>query len=110
MSEGLDTVIGGGVIDEGKANACFKQGCDHLAASDRMAAIASMTEAVELGGNPEHMHQLAYQLDLMGEEDAALEMYEQATRTGTPKINTLVNLGVLYELSLIHISEPTRPY
>lgn len=97
MSEGLDTVIGGGVIDEEKANACFKQGCDHLAASDRMAAIASMTEAVELGGNPEHMHQLAYQLDLMGEEDAALEMYEQATRTGTPKINTLVNLGVLYE-------------
>lgn len=97
MTEGLDTVIGGSVIDEGKADACFKQGCEQEAAGDRMGALASFREAVELGGNPEHLHRLAYLLDLLGEEDEAMDVYDQAVRTGTPRINTLVNLGVLYE-------------
>ena len=97
MSEGLDTVIGGSVVDEGKADACFKQGCEQEAAGDRMAALASFRQAAELGANPEHLHRLAYLLDLLGEEDEAMDVYDQAVRTGTPRIKTLVNLGVLYE-------------
>ena len=97
MSEGLDTVIGGSVVDEGKADACFKQGCEQEAAGDRMAALASFRQAADLGSNPEHLHRLAYLLDLLGEENEAMEVYDQAVRTGTPRIKTLVNLGVLYE-------------
>lgn len=97
MSEGLDTVIGGSVIDEGKADACFKQGCELEASGDRLGALSSFREAVDLGGNPEHMHHLAYLLDLVGEEDEAMEVYDQSLLTGTPRIQTLVNLGVLYE-------------
>ena len=97
MSEGLDTVIGGSVIDEGKADACFKQGCEQEAAGDRLGALDSFRQAVDLGGNPEHLHRLAYLLDLVGEEDEAMDVYDQAVRTGTPRIKTLVNLGVLYE-------------
>ncbi len=97
MSEGLDTVIGGSVIDEGKADACFKQGCELEASGDRLGALSSFREAVDLGRNPEHMHHLAYLLDLVGEEDEAMEVYDQSLLTGTPRIQTLVNLGVLYE-------------
>ena len=97
MSEGLDTVIGGSTIDEGRADACFRQGCDAEAAGDRMGAIQAYREAVDHGGKAEHMHRLAYLLDLMGEEDEAIELYDRSLQQGTPRIQTLVNLGVLYE-------------
>ena len=52
MSEGLDTVIGGSAIDEGRANACFKQGRDQEAAGNRFGAIQSYREAVMHGNKP----------------------------------------------------------
>jgi DNA-directed RNA polymerase subunit alpha len=97
MSEGLDTVIGGSLVDEARADACFRLGCDSEKAGDRLSALQSFREAVEHGGKPEHMHRLAYLLDLLGEEDEAVEVYDAALQTGTPRLQTLVNLGVLYE-------------
>lgn len=97
MSEGLDTVIGGSVIDEGKADSAFAEGCQQEASGDRAAALESFQAAVDLGAKPEHMHRLAYLLDLVGRDDEAMDVYDQAIRTGTPRIQTLVNLGVLYE-------------
>ncbi len=97
MSEGLDTVIGGSAIDEGRADACFKQGRDQEAAGNRFGAIQSYREAVMHGNKPEHLHRLAYLLDLVGEEDEAIEFYEQARQNGASRLQTLINLGVLYE-------------
>lgn len=40
---------------------------------------------------------LAYLLDLVGEEDEALHLYEQVSQMSSPPLNALLNLGVLYE-------------
>ena len=40
---------------------------------------------------------LAYELDLVGEEDEAIHLYEQAVQAETPSLNALLNLAVLYE-------------
>jgi len=40
---------------------------------------------------------LAYQLDLVGEEDEAMHLYEQAVQCPQPPLNALINLAVLYE-------------
>ncbi|MAD19947.1 MAG: hypothetical protein CMJ52_06965 [Planctomycetaceae bacterium] len=97
MSEGLDTVIGGGAIDEARADAVFKQGLDCESTGDRLGAIVAYREAVSHGGKPEHLHRLAYLLDLVGEEEEAMQIYEAARESGTPKLQTLVNLAVIYE-------------
>jgi hypothetical protein len=55
MSEGLDTVIGGGAIDEARADAVFKQGLDCETAGDRLGAIVAYREAVSHCGKPEHL-------------------------------------------------------
>ena len=97
MSEGLDTVIGGSAIDEARADAVFKQGLDCEPAGDRLGAIVAYREAVSHCGKPEHLHRLAYLLDLVGEEEEAMQIYEAARETGSPKLQTLVNLAVIYE-------------
>ena len=73
MSEGLDTVIGGGAIDEARADAVFKQGLDCESAGDRLGAIVAYREAGSHCGKPEHLHRLAYLLDLVGEEEEATQ-------------------------------------
>lgn len=97
MTEGLDTVIGGGVADEGRADTCFTEGRELESTGDRVGAIARYREAVDLGGKPDHIHRLAYLLDLVGEEEEAIELYEMARESGSPRLQTLINLGVIYE-------------
>jgi DNA-directed RNA polymerase subunit alpha len=41
--------------------------------------------------------ELAYRLDLMGEEDEAIALYEQACDQVPAPVNALLNLAVLYE-------------
>jgi DNA-directed RNA polymerase subunit alpha len=120
MPEGLDTVIGGSAIDEARADAVYKQGLDCEAQGDRAGAIAAYREAVSHGSNSQHFHRLAYLLDLMGEEDEAVQMYETARESGTPRLQSLINLAVLYEdrgefskaeyiLNQVIESEPNEP-
>ena len=97
MSEGLDTVIGGSAIDEVRADAVYKQGLDYEAKGDRASAVASYREAVSHGSKSQHLHRLAYLLDLLGEEDEAVQLYEAARDSGPPRLQTLINLAVLYE-------------
>ncbi len=47
--------------------------------------------------DPEVCFRLAYCLDLMGEEDEALHLYEQCVQQPRPPLNALINLAVLYE-------------
>jgi DNA-directed RNA polymerase subunit alpha len=120
MPEGLDTVIGGSAIDEARADAVFKQGLDYEAQGDRTSAIAAFREAVSHGKKSQHLHRLAYLLDLVGEEDEAVQMYETARESGPPRLQSLINLAILYEdrcefskaeyiLNQVIESEPNEP-
>jgi DNA-directed RNA polymerase subunit alpha len=67
------------------------------AAGDRLAAIEEYRKAVQIGGSAEHVFRLAYSLDLVGEEDEAIALYEQLAEGERPHVNALLNLAVLYE-------------
>jgi len=47
--------------------------------------------------NSEVCFRLAYNLDLVGEEDEALHLYEECVHRTSPRLNALLNLAVLYE-------------
>src|SRR6185295_9528843 len=64
----------------------------------REGAIAELRRAV--AADPvgiDSMFELAYRLDLVGEEDEALALYERLTERPPANINALINLSVLYE-------------
>lgn len=96
--EGLDTIIGAsGVVDPEAARNHYQAGIAAEKERDREAAIAAFRKAVEVGNNPDHQFKLAYHLDLLGEEDQALALYEEATSIDRPRVNALLNLAVVYE-------------
>jgi DNA-directed RNA polymerase subunit alpha len=65
---------------------------------ERLQAVESYEAAyVADPDNPETCFRLAYHLDLMGEENEALHLYEQCAQQDRPQINVLLNLGVMYE-------------
>jgi DNA-directed RNA polymerase subunit alpha len=65
---------------------------------DRWAAIEHLEKAFENAPSHEEIcFRLAYHLDLVGESDEALHLYEQACAEGPAKINALINLAVLYD-------------
>lgn len=67
-------------------------------AGDRSTAIIEFRKAVHADpNNPEALFKLGYHLDLVGEEDEALAMYERAVEQPPANINALINLAVLYE-------------
>ena len=47
--------------------------------------------------NTQALFDLAYRLDLSGEEDEAVDLYERCCDTTPATMNTLVNLAVMYE-------------
>jgi len=102
VSDVLDTVIGGGspsaVRDPNAARERFKAGQEAAASGDRDGAIAAFRDAWNLDdGNPEYAFKLAYCLDLAGEEEQSLSLYQQLVETDKPHVNTLLNLAVAYE-------------
>lgn len=65
---------------------------------DREAAIEAYEAAYAADPDDDEVcFRLAYNLDLLGEEDEALHLYEQASQLPTPRLNVLVNLAVMYE-------------
>ena len=65
---------------------------------DRAGAIEALEAAYAADpDNARTCFELAYELDLVGEEDEAIHLYEQAIQTPTPALNALLNLAVLYE-------------
>ncbi|MBL4810705.1 MAG: tetratricopeptide repeat protein [Phycisphaerales bacterium] len=74
-----------------KAKAMFNDG-------QRIGGISTMRSA--LAADPQSLDiafQLAYQLDLSGDEDEALALYERVCEHSPAPINALMNLSVLYE-------------
>ncbi|MCP3902460.1 MAG: hypothetical protein GY715_02395 [Planctomycetes bacterium] len=95
----LDTMIGAGEAssDPQAAQRHFQAGREAESQLERMTAIEEYRQAVQLGGDPEHVFKLAYLLDLAGEEDEAIALYEQLANGDQPHVNALLNLAVLYE-------------
>ena len=86
------------VRDTDTAKAFFEQGHELEQAGDRVGAIEKYETAY--AADPEDSNvcfRLAYNLDLVGEEDEALHLYEECCRTERAPLNALINLAVLYE-------------
>ncbi len=95
----LDTIIGSreAAADPQAAQAHYQAALAAEANGQRDAAIDELRQAMQRGDNPEHQFKLAYLLDLVGEEDEAVAVYEQLCARDQPHINALLNLAVVYE-------------
>lgn len=97
----MDMVVGASStasIDSSATGALLKAASDTLASGDRVGAIAGYRKAFNADPtNIDAGFQLAYLLDLSGEEDEALALYERVCEHSPAPINALMNLSVLYE-------------
>jgi len=97
----MDMVVGASStasVDSSAASELLKSAAEVLATGDRDAAIVAYRKA--FGADPSNLEagfQLAYLLDLGGEEEEALSLYERVCDTSPAPINALMNLSVLYE-------------
>ncbi len=99
MSDVLDTMIGASEVEADPATARkrYEEALQAEADGDRLGAIERLREAARLSDEPEYTFRLAYLLDLSGEENDAISLYEQLCNGEQPHINALLNLAVLYE-------------
>lgn len=95
----LDTLIGSksGKADPASAAKHFDAALKALEEGNRVTAIEEMRQAAQLDENPDYQFRLAYLLDLVGEEDEALSIYEHLASQDRPHVNALLNLAVMYE-------------
>lgn len=96
----MDIVIG---ADEaaGDSEACerhYKAGLSLVAEGDVEGAIPELRAAIAASPtDPRPMFRLAYELDLLGEENEAISLYERCCDISPAPVNALINLAVLYE-------------
>ena len=58
----------------------------------------SLEKAIELDPNdPDALFGLAYVCDLHGDDERAVELYQQCVRTPPMRVNAMINLAVIYE-------------
>ena len=96
----LDMVVGAekSAGDGAAAAELMARGEARAAENDRLGAIEAYRAAVSADpGSTEAMFRLAYELDLVGEEDEAIALYERVCDTQPAPINALLNLAVLFE-------------
>ncbi|MDG2424134.1 MAG: DNA-directed RNA polymerase subunit alpha C-terminal domain-containing protein [Phycisphaerales bacterium] len=95
-SNALDTVIGGGAVNTVDATQALQDAKQHEQDGNRLAAIEALRSIAS--SNDEAAFRLAYHLDLVGEEDEAVSLYEDLVRRQTrPSINVMLNLAVILE-------------
>lgn len=86
------------VRDIETSNKYYDIGQKSEARGDRRGAVEAYEAAYAADpDNAEVCFRLAYCLDLLGEEDEALHLYEQCVQQPHPPLNALVNLAVMYE-------------
>jgi len=94
----LEKIEGGERREWYEAQITYLKGCYHEAEGDWMKAIDCYGKAVSLAPDMHRAHfRLGYLCDLHGDEETAIKHYEAAKRIRPFHINTLINLGVLYE-------------
>ena len=76
----------------------FDAGFSAEQSGDRIGAIEQYEAAYTADPeDTENCFRLAYNLDLVGEEDEALHLYEECAKQEKPPLNALINLAVAYE-------------
>jgi len=86
------------VRDVGTSRKFFEKGFASEKQGETLAAIEAYEAAYTADPDDAQVcFRLAYNLDLVGEEDEALHLYEEAGRATRPSLNALINLAVLYE-------------
>lgn len=84
--------------DTATSSKYLQQGLEAEQRGDRFEAIKAYEAAYTADpDSTEVCFRLAYNLDLLGEEDEALHLYEECVKTEQPHLNALVNLAVMYE-------------
>jgi DNA-directed RNA polymerase subunit alpha len=97
----MDVLIGSsesGARSPQEAREAFEEGKQVEAQGLRGEAITHYRKAV--GADPEnteYLFRLAYALNMAGEEDEALSLYEKCCLSAPAPVNALLNLAVLYE-------------
>lgn len=96
----MDMVIGAGAAerDAGRAQELAEKARGALKDGDRESAIADLRRAV--AADPSDLKiafDLAYQLDLAGEDEEAIDLYERICDDAPAHVSALLNLAVLYE-------------
>jgi DNA-directed RNA polymerase subunit alpha len=87
-----------GARDAAAATKHLDTGRKAVMSGDRVTAIAEFRRAVASDpSNADALFGLAYQLDLVGEEEESLSLYERAAARTPAHLNTLLNLAVMYE-------------
>ena len=94
---GLDTVIGGKAGNPEQVKKHLAEAARLEKAGDRAAAVRELRTAHDLSDDESITFQLAYMLDLLGEESEAVALYTDITNCRKPHINALVNLAVICE-------------
>lgn len=94
---GLDTVIGGKAGNPEQVKKCLAEAARLEKAGDRAAAVRELRTAHDLSDDESITFQLAYMLDLLGEESEAVALYTDITNCRKPHLNALVNLAVICE-------------
>ena len=94
---GLDTVIGGKAGNPETVKKHLAEAARLEKARDRDGAVAQYRAARELSDDPAITFNLAYLLDLGGEENEAVALYTELTNGKKPHVNALLNLAVICE-------------
>ena len=95
-SNGLDTVIGGAATASVDTQQAISEATRLESEGDRAGAIGALQAAAPHDDSA--AFRLAYLLDLVGEEDESMQMYEDLiARQTRPSINVLLNLAILHE-------------
>ncbi|MGD1915861.1 MAG: DNA-directed RNA polymerase subunit alpha C-terminal domain-containing protein [Phycisphaerales bacterium] len=93
----LDMVIGSGG-DSAQAGKLLEEARQQASSGERLTAIETLRKAVQAdAGHDDAAFQLAYHLDLAGEEEEAISLYERLCEKTPAPVNALMNLAVLYE-------------
>jgi len=86
------------VRDTATSTKYYEQGLAAEEAGNRIEAIQAYEAAYTADpDSAEVCFRLAYNLDLLGEEDEAIHLYEECCRVELPNLNALINLAVMYE-------------
>ncbi len=98
MSDDTATYDGADIRDTDTARKYFDAGWDAEQSGDRLAAVESYEAAYAADPDDNEVcFRLAYNLDLMGEEEEALHLYEECGKQEKPTLQALINLAVAYE-------------
>jgi len=94
----MDVVIGQAPRDAAAANKHLTAANKAEASGNKFEAVAELKKAAAADpGNGAVLFKLAYLLDLVGEEEESIAMYERCIEQPPANVNALINVAVLYE-------------